>query len=216
VHLSHSFSDYDQARQFTARCAKDEETRESLVADAIRVLNRAIRVSRVSARDPYLIEITRSDPFLLRIGWGEPEATMSGAWKEAIEVPAPKQRRLSRGERIAPSRTVAMFLAKQAPVIEAHDLLLRAVLEHDQGNERAAAVLLHAAAILAMSELNELGHENAQNSASCIEMLLDETSRLAATGRRASLDVSDNAQIRELVGSIHSALAAVYAQPETH
>jgi hypothetical protein len=203
---------FDAARQFVARCRRDEDTREHFVQGSITIVNRAIRVSRLTQRDPYLIELTRADPYLVRIGWGPLQDVLDGRWREVIEVPPIKRGRVSRSERIAPTATVAECLARRAPAIEANELLLRAILAYEQERFRAAAVALHAGVVLAIIELNGLDDPRSGDAAKAAEDRLPHAERLATAARNSALSKEDLPLIAEVASAVLDEVTPLYTR----
>lgn len=126
---------------------------EKWVRAAMGDLNRAVGVYRVCAADPYVFDLSRADPRAVRIGYGFSEEVFAGRWSRAVTVAAPSGPKLSRALQLAPSEGTAAVLAGQAGVMESEELVLRVLLDLDQGRLRAAAVGLKGALDLLLAEL---------------------------------------------------------------
>jgi hypothetical protein len=165
------------------------------------VLNLAIRAYRAGAPDPYTVEVTRRDARRVRIGYGTTEEVQDGLWQEAVELAPPLRSRPKRVERLRPSEAVAAVLAGRGEVLEAEDLLMRALIDLDQGRTRAAAHQAAAAMRLLPGELGSrpgiggLDLESVARSA-------QRTEELASSAAGGPLD-SD--QVRELESIIDAA-----------
>lgn len=145
------FSDKAAADQFVR--SMERPVQERWVREALADLNRAVGVYRVCAADPYVFDISRADPRAIRIGHGFSEEVFSGRWTRAVAVSAPPAPRLSRHLQLAPSEGTAAVLAGQATTMESEELVLRVLLDLDQGRIRGAAVALKAAHDLLLGEL---------------------------------------------------------------
>lgn len=131
-----------------------EAGQRRLVDEGLAVLNRAIRAYRLGAPDPYATEVTRRDARRVRIGFGTTEQVQDGDWEQAVEPPPEIGARPSRTERLRPAEAVAAVLAGRWELFDAEDLLLRALVELDQGRTRAAAHQAAAAMRLLRVELD--------------------------------------------------------------
>ncbi|WP_354700613.1 hypothetical protein [Paraconexibacter sp. AEG42_29] len=147
----HMLREKIQADQFL-KAMEPLET-ERWVRDGLADLNRAVGVYRVCAADPYVFDVSRADPRLVRLGHGFSEEVFAGRWTRAINVEAPKAGRLPRALQLAPSEGVAAVLAGQGITMESEELLLRVLLDLDQRRYRAAAVGLKGALDLLLAEL---------------------------------------------------------------
>jgi len=145
-------SRHEAARRLDA-IRVSEEDQQRWVREGLGVLNLAIRAYRTGAPDPYAMEVTRRDARRVRIGYGNTEEVQNGVWQDALELPPPLRSRPKRIERLRPSEAVAVVLSGQGEVLEAEDLLLRALVDLDQGRTRAAAFQAAAAMTLLPVEL---------------------------------------------------------------
>lgn len=143
----------DSAKGWLERLRGDWEERESWVEDALWTLNEVIAAYRCAARDPYAIDLTRIDPRAIRVGYGDAKSVSEGRWQEAIIAQTPREGTRSRAERVAPSATMTSFLARRVPMLDADELLCRAVLDLDQGRPKSAALQLETALKSARWEL---------------------------------------------------------------
>jgi hypothetical protein len=126
------------------RWRADPASAEPLVHEALVVLNRAVRAYRAGAADPYVVEVTRGDARAVRIGHGGAEL-VRGEWEDAMVLPARQAARLGRAARLRPAEIVADVLAGRGPVLDGEDVLLRAVLDIEQGRPDVAAAQLELA-----------------------------------------------------------------------
>ncbi len=183
----------------------DETEQERWITDGIFDLNRAVAAYRVCAADPYVFDVSRADPRAVRIGHGISEEVFAGKWTRSMTVPGPQSRRLSRDLQLAPSQGTAAVLAGQGATMESEELVLRVLLDLDQGRNRAAAVGLKGALELLLNELS------GQVIGGRVRILVDEITELreplatlalrAGRGELADADVTDLKDHAERIGA---------------
>lgn len=142
----------EAARRLEAARA-DEDEQERRVEEGFAVLNRAIRAYRAGAHDPYVVEVGRRDARRVRIGYGSTDEVQVGRWRAAFEPPPPRRAKSSRLEGLRPAEAVARVLSGRGRVLEAEDVILRALQDLDHGRTRAAAHQVRSAMILFPDEL---------------------------------------------------------------
>jgi hypothetical protein len=172
-----------------ARWRTDEASVEPLVHEALVVLNRAVRAYRAAAADPYVVEVTRADARAVRIGHGG-AGLVRGDWDDALVLPAPQVSRLGRADQLRPTEIVAAVLAGRAPILDGEDVLLRAVLDIEQGRPDVAAGQLELAVELLVDEPAGPGSRLAgirERSKGVRERLGDEQARAAALAELSAL-----------------------------
>jgi hypothetical protein len=193
----------DAARRLDAiRVSEGEQQR--WVRQGLGVLNLAIRAYRTGAPDPYAIEVTRRDARRVRIGYGTTEEVQDGLWQDAVELPPPLRSRMKRIERLRPAEAVAVVLSGDAEVLESEDLLLRALVDLDQGRTRAAAYQAAAAMRLLPLELGSRPGADRIDLESLAEpaQRAEELAGLAAAGPLETADVQDLESIIESVEDV--------------
>lgn len=146
-----AFGDRAAADAAMARWRSDAASTEPLVHEALAVLNRAVRAYRAAAAHPYVVEVTRTDARAVRIGYGGADL-VRGEWDDAVVLPAPQESRLGRAARLRPTEIVADVLAGRGSILDGEDVLLRAVLDIEQGRPDAAAGQLELAVALLVDE----------------------------------------------------------------
>jgi hypothetical protein len=193
----------DAARRLDAIRASEGE-QQSWVRQGLAVLNLAIRAYRTGAPDPYAIEVSRRDARRVRIGYGTTEEVQNGLWHDAVELPPPLRSRPKRIERLRPSEAVAVVLSGEAEVLESEDLLLRALIDLDQGRTRAAAFQAAGAMRLLALELGSRPGANGIDLESLDEPArrADELAVLAAAGPLETADVEELEAIVEAVEDV--------------
>lgn len=205
VRGTHMLSEKLQADQFLR--AMEPEKMEQWTAAALADLNRAVGVYRVCAADPYVFDISRADPRLVRIGHGFSEEVFAGKWTRAVIVDPPKAPRLPRALQLAPSEGVAAVLAGQSITMESEELVLRVLLDLDQGRLKAAAVGLKGALDLLLAELG------GQVVSGRVHMLIDEITELrepltnlALRACRTDVSPAEAKQLAEAAEAIGAAI----------
>jgi hypothetical protein len=146
-------ADGREAKRALEHLRFSDEEQQSWVAEGLTILNTAIRAHRAGAHDPYALEVTRRDARRIRIGYGSTEDVQAGRWLEAIELAEPPGPKPSRIERLRPAEAVAAALTGESSVLESEDVLLRALIDLDNGRSRAAAFQVGAAMRLLPKEL---------------------------------------------------------------
>lgn len=147
-----SHGDGASVKADVANTRDSPERQGEWVGEAIAIINQAIRGHRASCGDPYFSEIMLGDARAIRIGYGTPRDVGHAGWEYAFDATG-SSARLGHYEKSAPAEVVAAVLAGHPVVIDADELLLRALLDLDQGRRDCAALQLHAAARLLEHEL---------------------------------------------------------------
>jgi hypothetical protein len=199
--------EYAEAQRRFEALASSLEDQDRLVATALAVLNKAIRGYRAGTRDPYAIEVTRRDARKIRVGFGSTEEVADGRWTAAVELPPPPGGRISRADRLRPEEAVAAVLSSRTTVLESEDLVLRALIDLDNGRTRAAAYQVGAAMRLLEHELSSA--ETA--SAADIEKLAARAPRvgeLEAAAAQGQLSTAEIADLEGIIEFVHATLDA--------
>lgn len=146
--------DANAVREEVEDCKASPERQGKWIGEALTVLNQAIRAHRAACADPYFSEVMPGDPRAVRIGYGSPRDVGSTGWTHAFSASA-SATRLGHYEKNAPAEVVAAMLGGYHMVLDTDELLLRALLDLDQGRRDCAALQLHAAARMLESELRD-------------------------------------------------------------
>jgi hypothetical protein len=154
IGASQALADSAVAGRRLERLRREEAEREDVVDAVLQVLNVAVRAHRAAARDPYITEVTRADPRAVRFGYGEARPLTQGQWTEAFLAPPPRAPTVDRATRLGPSETVALALRDKLDLLESEELILRAILDIDQGRWRSAGLQLVGGLTLLRAELS--------------------------------------------------------------
>jgi hypothetical protein len=194
-----AFEAQDAARGWLDGLRKNEDRAQAELADAARVLGRALHAHRVAHADPYARDVSFRQALVVRIGFGDGEAVADGRYAEAWELPA-ERRRTSRSMEAPEERFAALLGAREA-VLACEELVLRARADLDAERLRQAALQ---ARVALESVLAELEGEIGPDRLSALE------------GDRAAVGDAANAALRgdlseELAGALAEAIGRMEA-----
>lgn len=195
-------SDGDAAR-WLDEASEAEDTTDVLVADAAKLLNRALHAHAVASAEPLGQELTPERAVAVRIGYGSGEEIAESGFGAAQEVDvwangASRKRRQQEGLR--PQERVAGVLGGRERLDACETLLLRARADLDAGRRREAAlqlrVGLEALLVELKGALSDPGHEDDMGTLSARRAEAGDAANAALTGE---LDAERTAHVRELV-----------------
>jgi len=132
------FEGRDAAKGWLAALQSDETREQAELADAVRVLGRALQAHRVAHFDPYARDVSPRQALVVRIGFGDGEAVADGQYAEAWELPADGRR--TRRSMEAPEERFAALLGAREKVLACEELVLRARADLDAERLRQAAL----------------------------------------------------------------------------
>jgi hypothetical protein len=135
-----------------------EEERDRDLAEALRVLNRALHAHRLAAADAWINDVSRDQALVVRLGHGRGDQVADGRWAQAIEVPLDRRRRERRLAALRPQERVAALLGGRDKPLAAEELTLRARLDMEAGRVREAALQLRVALEAGIAELDNPPH----------------------------------------------------------
>jgi hypothetical protein len=139
------FADKEEARRWLDEASEAEETADTLVADGVELLNRALHARAVASADPHVPTIAPERAVAVRIGYGTGEQVADGEYSEAREIDiwaSGASRRRRRQEDLRPQERVAAVLGGREQLDACETLLLRARADLDAGRVREAALQL--------------------------------------------------------------------------
>lgn len=193
-----------------------EDAREQWVAQALGLVNRAIRAYRLCAADPYVVEMTRVDPRRVAVGYGTGSEVFHGQWEEAVVVPPPPSERSSRETELMAQHGVATMLSGAAePELECEELLLRAALDREQGRLRSAALGLQAGGRLLVAELGARSRGPlAERRLEEVGVACAEIERLAERALAGTLSDADDGEVEGLLRRVGAAIDAWRYEPD--
>jgi len=197
------FEDEDAAKGWLERCRRDEGTREQETEAALRVLNAALHAQRISAGDPYVNDVGRSQPRSVRLGYGSGEEVVDGRWRECYVLP-PRAPSRGRRQMLAPQEQVAAILSGRSPAHASENLVLRARLDLDQGRTRAAALQLRIGADALAAELRDTEPDGGTLNA--VRELRAPIGALAEAALRSDLDARQASQLAETLTQLERAI----------
>ncbi len=147
----------EEAARWLDEAAEAEDTADTLVADGVGLLNRALHVHAVAGADPHGQELTPERAVAVRIGYGSGEEVAAGDFTAACEVDvwaSGASRRRRRQEDLRPQERVAAVLGGRERVDVCETLLLRARADLGAGRLREAALQLRVGLEALLVELN--------------------------------------------------------------
>jgi hypothetical protein len=176
--------------------ATDSEAAEAFVAQALRLLNRALHAHATAAQDPYVNERSASGAAALRIGYGEGEQVADGTWSDARELHArePRRRRI---DALQPTERVAAVLGGRDQVAPSESLLLRARLDLDQGREREAALQLRAGLGALLAEPAAADSPGRREDEETLRERVPDVAAAATAALRGELDAKSRATVED-------------------
>jgi hypothetical protein len=197
--------DEREAKQRLEAIRFSEEQQNVCVQEALGVLNIAIRAHRTGAHDPYAIEVTLRDARRVRIGYGATEQVHEGRWQAALELSPLTGRRSTRIERLRPAEAVAAVLSGRIRMLEAEDLLLRALVDLDNRRTRGAAFQVGAAIRLLALELGPDSWDAIPGLRS-LEARAHRAAELEAAAGSRELDREEVGELEAIIDAVDGAL----------
>src|SRR5262245_1373329 len=137
-----SLEDASAGSAWLKRTIGDREQGGRELRDAARIVNRALSVVRVEARDPLVQDLGVTKALAVRLGHGTGDELAEGRWTEASQFP---QARAGRLDDVDPQSRVAAVLAGREELHPAETLMQRARLDVQQGRDAEARYELQAA-----------------------------------------------------------------------
>jgi hypothetical protein len=203
VRASAPLADEAEAARWLDEAVEAEDTADTLVADGVRLLNRALHAQAVASADPRGHELTPERAVAVRIGYGSGEEVADGTFSAAREVDvwaSEASRRRRRQEDLRPQERVAGALGGRERLDACETLLLRARADLDGGRGREAALQLRVGLEALLVELEgalaDPGHEEDMGTLSGRRT---EVGAAANTALRGELSAAQTQQVRELL-----------------
>ena len=189
----------DAADAWLAR-AMSEET---VVQEALAVLNRAVAGHRLAAFDPWVVDAAAGRALVCRVGYGTGEQVADGEWESAREVPPPRGSR----SMFSPAERVAAILGGRDVALACEELALRARGDLDHGRVREATLQLSVALDTALAEL-EVWREQLAPRLDELATLRPGVAAAAAAALRGAPSEADLAAVEHALGRVEAALRA--------
>ena len=135
------YASADEAKGWMDELTGSQEEMDALVAEGLRVVNRALHTHHVAAQDPFGGGASETAALATRVGFGTGDELADGRWTEAALVPPqPGPRR--RAEALRPQERLAAELGRREATAACETLLLRARADLDGERAREAALQL--------------------------------------------------------------------------
>lgn len=203
VRASEPFEAEEEAAHWLERASTDEGAVDTLVAEGIALLNRALHAHAVASGDPHAQALAPRRAVAVRLGYGSGEQVADGEFSAAREVDpeaGPATRRQQRAEELRPQERLAAVLGGREQFDACETLILRARADLDTGRNREAALQLRVGLEALLAELrgalSDHGHEE---DMAALEGRRQEAGELANAALVGELDAKEAAQVREMV-----------------
>ncbi len=201
-----AFAPFDatgDAARWLDEATEAEDTADTLVADAVALLNRALHAHAAAGADPHAHELTPERAVAVRIGYGSGEQTAAGEFAEAREVDvwaSGASRRRRRQEDLRPQERVAGVLGGRERIDACETLLLRARADLDAGREREAALQLRVGLEALLVELTDAIRDPAhEEDMAILSARRGEAGEAANVALSGELDAERGTNVRELL-----------------
>jgi hypothetical protein len=145
VRASEPFDAEDDATRWLEQASAEEEAVDTLVAEGIGLLNRALHAHAVASGDSHVQALTPRLAVAVRLGYGSGEQVADGEFSAAREVDTeagPASRRQQRAEELRPQERLAAVLGGRERLDVCETLVLRARSDLDAGRDREATLQL--------------------------------------------------------------------------
>jgi hypothetical protein len=150
------FASEAEAGRWLEGAVETEESIETLLADGIGLLNRALHVHGAASGNPYAQELSPERATAARIGYGSGEEVAAGDFRAAHEVDARAAGTSPRRQRAAdlhPQERLAAVLGGREALAACETLIPRARADLDGGRQREAALQLRVGLEALLAEL---------------------------------------------------------------
>ena len=197
------FAGDEEASRWLEEVVEAEDTSDTLVAEGIALLNRALHAQAIAAAEPHESALTPERAIAVRIGYGSGEEVADNHYREAREVDLGAgggSRRQRREEALRPQERVASVLGGREQLDACETLLLRARADLDAGRLREAALQLRVGLEALLAELRgalaDPGHEE---DVGTLDGRRGEAGEAANVALRGDLGAEDSRRVRELL-----------------
>ena len=138
------FDSVEGAASWLDGAVAGEDAVDAVVADGIRLLNRALHAQAAASEDPTVHELSPGRATAVRIGYGSGEDVATGSFVDAreVDVRAGGGRKQRRDAELRPQERVAAVLGGRDRIDACETLLLRARADLDADRPREAALQL--------------------------------------------------------------------------
>lgn len=196
------FAAAEEATRWLDRAVASDEEVDSLVAEGVGVLNRALHAQAAANADPYGQEVAAATALQVRIGVGSGDEVAAGRFSLAreVDVRGGTSRRRRREEELRPQERVAAVLGGRERIDACETLLLRARADLDGGRPREAALQLRVGLEALLAELpGALAGPDHEQDMAQLEARRQEAGGAANMALRGELDAKREDNVRELI-----------------
>ncbi len=203
VRASEPFAAEEEAASWLEQTSADEKAVDTLIAEGIGLLNRALHTHAVASGDPHPQALTPRGAVAVRLGYGSGEQVASGEFMAARQVDpeaGPATRRQQRAEELRPQERLAAVLGGRESFDACETLILRARADLDTGRNREAALQLRVGLEALLTELRDaLADSGHKEDMATLEARRHEAGELANAALNGDLDGKKLQALRELV-----------------
>ncbi|MGI9019538.1 MAG: hypothetical protein ACR2G3_02360 [Solirubrobacterales bacterium] len=178
----------DAAETWLGGLAASPESADELVAEGLRIVNRALHAHRLATQDPYGGGVSSTLALATRVGYGTGDELADGRFTDAVEAPpAPGPR--SRADALRPQERLAATLGRREATDACETLILRARADLDGGRMREATLQLRVGleALLAEVEAGSVPRGGGQMGAIATQHAERQIEDLAALSERRAI-----------------------------
>jgi hypothetical protein len=193
----------EDAARWLDEAAEAEDTADTLVADGVRLLNRALHAQAVAGAEPYGHELAPERAVAVRIGYGNGDEVADSSFSAAREVDvwaSGASRRRRRQEDLRPQERLAAVLGGREQADTCETLLLRARADLDAGRRREAALQLRVGLEALLAELRgALADSDHEQDMGILNGRRSEAGEAANAALAGDLGPEQAGQVRELL-----------------
>jgi hypothetical protein len=203
VRAEEPFVSTKEADSWLDRTIAAEDEIDAVVADGLRLLNRALHAHATASADPLWAELRAGNAAAVRIGIGNGKEVASGRFTTAHEVDARAaggSRRQRRDEDLRPQERLAAVLGGREQLDACETLILRARADLDADRRREAALQLRVALEAMLVELDgALTDPDHERDMGELQERRFQAGDAANAALRSDLPVDDERHVTELV-----------------
>lgn len=148
------FATENLAERWMRKTVKEPEAFAEALADASRLVNKALHAHSISTQNPYIPQLSPSEAVAARIGHGLGHELAEGNFSQATELPTAPPSRRRRQDQVAPQERVAAILGGRENANACETFVLRARLDFDAGRYREATLGLSVAVETMLIEMD--------------------------------------------------------------
>jgi hypothetical protein len=201
VRAEEPFKEAAEAEAWLEEALASEDSIDTVVAEGLSLLNRAIHAHAIASADPLGRELRADQAATVRIGHGNGKEVASGRFSSAreVDVRAGASARRRKDEELRPQERVAAVLGDREQLDACETLLLRARADLDADRRREAALQLRVGLEAMLIELDgALADANHEQDMAELEARRREAGDAANAALRGDLSLDEERKVTEL------------------